>query len=273
VTESGAWQAEGVSPGGGGSPPGARLAGFVSFFAYIGIAALIVAIALTCADIVWRRVVGGAFMDIYDVTKLCLVIAASWSIPYGFIHGSHVSVDLLVTHFPDRLQRAMDVVTLIAAAALLGFLLWLSWDAAQLRYLYGDTSPNLRIPMTYYWAILLFGLALAIVAACTGDLEVWRLVTSGFLHANLMHIAFNGILLWRLGQMLEPSAWPAAAWASSSSPGSPHRHRCRRSRSCPTSSRRPRTGSRSGPPVPCSPSWGRRWRACGTAASTRGAPT
>ncbi len=32
----------------------------------------------------------------------------------------------------------------------------------------------------------------------------WLLVTSAFLHANLMHIAFNGILLWRLGEMLEP---------------------------------------------------------------------
>ncbi len=31
----------------------------------------------------------------------------------------------------------------------------------------------------------------------------WLLVTSAFLHANLMHVAFNGILLWRLGEMLE----------------------------------------------------------------------
>lgn len=36
-----------------------------------------------------------------------------------------------------------------------------------------------------------------------GDGEVWLLVTSAFLHANLMHVAFNGILLWRLGEMLE----------------------------------------------------------------------
>jgi membrane associated rhomboid family serine protease len=34
--------------------------------------------------------------------------------------------------------------------------------------------------------------------------EWWLIVTSGFLHANLMHVAFNGILLWRLGEMLEP---------------------------------------------------------------------
>jgi membrane associated rhomboid family serine protease len=35
--------------------------------------------------------------------------------------------------------------------------------------------------------------------------EWWLLITSGFLHANLMHVGFNGFLLWRLGEMLEPS--------------------------------------------------------------------
>lgn len=31
----------------------------------------------------------------------------------------------------------------------------------------------------------------------------WRLITSGFLHAGIVHVAFNAILLWRLGEMLE----------------------------------------------------------------------
>lgn len=35
------------------------------------------------------------------------------------------------------------------------------------------------------------------------DHEYWRLVTSGFLHANLIHIGFNMYLLWVLGRMLE----------------------------------------------------------------------
>jgi membrane associated rhomboid family serine protease len=34
--------------------------------------------------------------------------------------------------------------------------------------------------------------------------EYWRLVTSGFLHAGFLHIAFNMYLLYVLGQMLEP---------------------------------------------------------------------
>lgn len=39
--------------------------------------------------------------------------------------------------------------------------------------------------------------------AATG--QWWRLVTGGFLHANLLHIGFNGYLLWQLGGMMEPS--------------------------------------------------------------------
>jgi len=35
--------------------------------------------------------------------------------------------------------------------------------------------------------------------------EYWRLVTGGFLHASIFHIAFNMYLLWILGQMLEPA--------------------------------------------------------------------
>ena len=35
--------------------------------------------------------------------------------------------------------------------------------------------------------------------------EYWRLVTSGFLHAGLIHIGFNMYLLYILGRMLEPA--------------------------------------------------------------------
>jgi membrane associated rhomboid family serine protease len=35
--------------------------------------------------------------------------------------------------------------------------------------------------------------------------EWWRLVTSGFLHANFAHLFFNMFALWILGQILEPA--------------------------------------------------------------------
>ncbi|HEY3189531.1 MAG TPA: rhomboid family intramembrane serine protease, partial [Solirubrobacteraceae bacterium] len=44
----------------------------------------------------------------------------------------------------------------------------------------------------------------ALFGPAVADGEVWRLVTGGFLHAGVLHIAFNMYLLWILGQMLEP---------------------------------------------------------------------
>jgi membrane associated rhomboid family serine protease len=35
--------------------------------------------------------------------------------------------------------------------------------------------------------------------------EYWRLITGGFLHANLLHIGFNMYILYLMGRMLEPS--------------------------------------------------------------------
>lgn len=35
--------------------------------------------------------------------------------------------------------------------------------------------------------------------------QPWLLITSAFLHVNLMHVGFNGLLLWQLGHMLEPA--------------------------------------------------------------------
>ena len=37
------------------------------------------------------------------------------------------------------------------------------------------------------------------------DGEYWRLITGGFLHASILHIAFNMYLLYILGQLLEPA--------------------------------------------------------------------
>jgi membrane associated rhomboid family serine protease len=42
-------------------------------------------------------------------------------------------------------------------------------------------------------------------SAIAQDHEYWRLVTSGFLHAGLIHIGFNMYLLYILGTLLEPA--------------------------------------------------------------------
>jgi membrane associated rhomboid family serine protease len=48
----------------------------------------------------------------------------------------------------------------------------------------------------------------ALYGPAVADGDYWRLVTAGFLHANLLHILLNMWILYSLGQMLEPAIGP-----------------------------------------------------------------
>lgn len=48
------------------------------------------------------------------------------------------------------------------------------------------------------------GAQMGLAPVAVGQGEVWRIVTSGFVHAGIIHIGFNGYLLWLLGHQLEP---------------------------------------------------------------------
>jgi len=78
----------------------------------------------------------------------------------------------------------------------------------------GDTPPTPAVTRVLVGAIVAVALlgstgavdarTFGLVPVLVGTGEWWRLVTSAFLHGGLVHLAFNGLLLWRLGQMLEP---------------------------------------------------------------------
>jgi len=61
----------------------------------------------------------------------------------------------------------------------------------------GMFSGNIPDPNAYYNAGALVPLAV------TQNHEYWRIITSAFLHANLMHIGFNMFALWIFGRFIE----------------------------------------------------------------------
>ncbi|MEQ8603954.1 MAG: TRAP transporter small permease [Marivibrio sp.] len=140
-------------------------------FAGVGIAALAVAIGLVVVDVAWRRIGSQSLIGAVDLTQLCVMAAAFLSIPYAFMRGAHVTVDLFASRFGPRATRLLDAAGAALSAALVAFLLYLSWGRAMEQWRYGDVSQDLAIPMIAYWAFVLLGFALSALAALSLFLE------------------------------------------------------------------------------------------------------
>lgn len=133
--------------------------------ALLGVTVLTIAITVVVGDIIWRRIGGGSFIGAVDLTQLSVVVAASLSIPYAFTKGAHVKVDLLSNFLGTGARRFLDICAALFGAALLAFLLWLTWGRAMEIWTYGDVSQDLAIPMILFWAALIVGLFLSVLVS------------------------------------------------------------------------------------------------------------
>ncbi|WP_203566000.1 TRAP transporter small permease [Aurantimonas aggregata] len=134
---------------------GAAACGFLAYAA---------AALLTVADIVGRRF-SLPVPGVVDLVQLFVVAGAWLVIPFAFLVGAHVGVDLLVETMPRPLRRGLRAVASLVAIALLGLILWNCYQTFQQQLLFGDRSQQLGIPIVWYWIPLLVGAALSIMAS------------------------------------------------------------------------------------------------------------
>lgn len=97
---------------------------------------------------------------------------------------------------PARVTRTVTIVLAVV------FAVTQLTDATEIANVFG-LRPISVAPRGPELLALVFG-ADAPAAWPTAVGQPWLLITSALLHANLLHILFNGVLLWQLGAVLEP---------------------------------------------------------------------
>lgn len=132
--------------------------------ALAGAALLVVCMLVTVADVALRRTVGIAIIGTVDLTQLFVMAAVFTAIPYAFLTGSHVSVDLFVDRLGPRAAELGKAFGALLGCILMALVFRYGLAQAQLQLAYGDVSQTIGIPILWYWLPLLAGGALATLA-------------------------------------------------------------------------------------------------------------
>jgi TRAP-type C4-dicarboxylate transport system permease small subunit len=129
------------------------------------VVALMAGVVVVMIDVGARKTLGFSILGTIDLTQLAQVTCVFLALPLVFLRESHIAVDFITERFPPRLQAAVHFVAALLSVALLAAILWYSWQQAAIQVRQGDRSVTLGIPMALYWAPLLLGTALAILAS------------------------------------------------------------------------------------------------------------
>ena len=132
--------------------------------ALAGVAALLGAISLTVADIALRGLLGLALIGTLDEVQLCIMATAFLVIPYGFLAGSHVGIEMATDWLPVRMLALVKAATALVSLAFMTAVGWFGLEQAVLQHGYGDVSQTIGIPLIYYWLPLLAGAVLSMLA-------------------------------------------------------------------------------------------------------------
>lgn len=143
--------------------------------AVIAFAAILATVAITLADIVLRAIgrlalpftgtrLTWAVPGLVDLSQLMVIVAASLSIPFAFLNDGHVAIDLLDRVLPRGLRRLAALLAAALALGLVGGCLWHGWAEMRMQQQMHTSSATLGIPQLYYYAPLLAGLGLSLLA-------------------------------------------------------------------------------------------------------------
>ena len=135
------------------------------FAGYGGALFLALMMLVTVADVILRALFNLPITGAYDLVQLFLVGTVFLSIPEVFLNNENIVVD-----FVDHLFGRVAIVCLKVAANLAGFVFLsiLSWHMLQPAldaWRFGETSPDLSIPMIVHWGLMIAGVLLALPAA------------------------------------------------------------------------------------------------------------
>ena len=116
------------------------------WFEWIGLAGMLLMMAITCIDVVGAKVFHWRLLGAIDTVMLSQIVAIAFAASMTLILGRHIQVHFLIDRLPNRAQAVVDSIVLLLGLGLFSLIVW---QLCVLGYTFqtsGEYSQSAYIP-------------------------------------------------------------------------------------------------------------------------------
>jgi TRAP-type C4-dicarboxylate transport system permease small subunit len=131
-----------------------------SFLHHVGQWVAVLMVLLTVTDVCLRYVFNLPILGSYEITQFMMAILVFASLGYTMVVKDHVSVDLVTTKLPKRVQALLECITCFLAFVIFALAAWRNVIHAVTTWKRNDVSTELFIPVSPFVLFVALGLAI-----------------------------------------------------------------------------------------------------------------
>ena len=132
------------------------------WFEWIGLAGMLLVMAITCIDVVGAKVFKWPLLGALDMVMLSQIVAISFAASMVLILGRHIRVEFLFNLLPRRARAIINSFVLLLGLGLFSVIIWRLCVLGYSFQTSGEYSMTVYIP--YY--PFAYGIALASIPVC-----------------------------------------------------------------------------------------------------------
>lgn len=134
-----------------------KLGQISTLLAYVGAISLFCIMCLTTADVAGRYLFNAPITGVFELTELMVLILIFSFLAYTQSGKGHVSVNLLVSYFPKKIQRTVSLINHSLCLMLMGLITYMGFQRALELIEFHEASPNLGVPIYPFVFYLVLG--------------------------------------------------------------------------------------------------------------------
>jgi len=126
----------------------------------IGIISVGILTLLITSDVLGRFLFNHPITGTIEISQYVMILAVYCSVAYCAMEEGHVSVNLVVSRLPQRIQGIIDFVTILVSLPALSLIVWASAEKLAFSWIRDEASVSLGIPVWPFRGILIFGMVM-----------------------------------------------------------------------------------------------------------------